>query len=168
MRTINYSWYVSWKIKWTRQLAISRDSYSWGKLFWLRWICAGEFEIDQRELDFILAIPENLSILIHTSTIIDEGKNYVSKELGTLALILHMNWKRVLCRACPAMIEQIAKTTSLPLIMLFKRCGRTYKPSIKWKNLSERACYWLVSQTILRVMRAVYLFSIIFSRRSYW
>ncbi|OGM45293.1 hypothetical protein ABOM_006398 [Aspergillus bombycis] len=147
MRMVSYSWVCILKEKMDETTRHQQRQFFMGKAVLVALICAGSFNIEQRDLTSILANPENLSILIHISIILDEGKNRISKELDPLALSLHMDWKRLLYHAYPTMVEQIANTTCLPLDNAIQKVWSAYRPSSKWKKLSEQACYWLVSQT---------------------
>ncbi|KAJ9225449.1 hypothetical protein DTO169C6_2182 [Paecilomyces variotii] len=110
-------------------------------------VCTSSFDMDDKHLRSTLRQKEESSILIQTSIIIEEGHNLISNSLDPLASILHTNWKRVLYRAYPVMLEQIVDVTIPALDDAIQKSWCAYRPGSKWRRYSDQEDHWLCATT---------------------
>ena len=110
-------------------------------------ICANSFNVDKRYLVDILALPENASMFMRCSIVIEEGDHTVSNASHCMLCILQWRWKCLSHRAYPILAHRILKASCLPLDDAIQKSWSAYQAGDGWQAASEKVDHWLVSQT---------------------
>ncbi len=110
-------------------------------------ICVDSFNVDERYLEDTLELPEDASVFIQCSTVIQEGNYTVSETCDPMIPILHRRWRWLSHRSYPILAKGILETRSRSLDDAIKKSWSAYQAGDGWQAVSEQADHWLVSQT---------------------
>jgi Protein of unknown function (DUF3638)/Protein of unknown function (DUF3645) len=110
-------------------------------------ICVDSFNVDERYLDDILALPEDASVLIQCSIVIQEGNYTISKTSDPMIPILRRRWEWLSYRGYPILAKGILNTRSRSLDDAIKKSWSAYQAGDGWRAVSKQVDHWLVSQT---------------------
>jgi Protein of unknown function (DUF3638)/Protein of unknown function (DUF3645) len=110
-------------------------------------ICADSFNVDEGYLEDILALPEEASVLIQCSIVIQEGYHTISMTSDPTVLTLHLRWKWLSYRGYPILAKKILKTRGGCLNHAIKKSWSAYQAGDEWRAVSERVDNWFVSRT---------------------
>jgi hypothetical protein len=109
-------------------------------------VCVDSLNVDERYLEDTLALPEDASVLIQCSIVIQEGKYSLSKASDPIMPILQRRWEWLSYRAYPILARGILQAKSRSLDNAIKKSWSAYQVGDGWRAVSE-VDHWLVSQT---------------------
>jgi len=110
-------------------------------------ICAGSFNLDKIYLEGILKDPQEASILIQCSIIIQEGGHGLSNTSNQMIFVLHQRWKDLSYRAYPILAKQVVEENNPALDNAVTRYWSAHQAASSWSVVSDQAENWLVTQT---------------------
>jgi hypothetical protein len=110
-------------------------------------ICANSFNVEERHLQDILTNPEDASILIQCSVLIQENTLAVLKASDYMVNMLHQRWKSLSHKSYPILAEKILHENDSSLDDAILHCWPAYIAGSGWSTVSEKIDYWLVSYT---------------------
>ena len=110
-------------------------------------ICVDSFNVDESYIDDTLALPEDASIFLQCSIVIQEGNYTISKISNCIISILHWRWKWLLYRSYQILAKRILQARHGSLDDAIKKSWSAYEAGDGWREVSEQMDYWLVSQT---------------------
>ncbi|KIW91627.1 uncharacterized protein Z519_07595 [Cladophialophora bantiana CBS 173.52] len=109
-------------------------------------ICIDSFNVDDMHLAHALS-SKDASIFIQCSIIIQEGINTISKNSDPMIPIPHRRWGWLSYRAYPILINEISNARRQSLDDAIRKSWSAYQVGDCWQVVSEKANYWVVSQT---------------------
>lgn len=109
-------------------------------------ICVDSFNLDERYLDDVLSVPEEATILIQCSIVIQEGDLTVSKTTEPITSLLYRRWKALSYRCYAILATEISKKKNRCLDDAIKKCWSAYEAGYGWQVASGQSDHWLVTQ----------------------
>ncbi|KAI1076026.1 hypothetical protein F5B20DRAFT_594387 [Whalleya microplaca] len=109
-------------------------------------ICAGTFDVDDEYLCGTLAFPEQASVLIQCSIVIQESLDKIPKSPGSLSHLLHQRWERLAYRSFSMLVLEIVEKKSAALDDAIKSVWPAHHPGGEWKMLKKPYHHWLTTQ----------------------
>lgn len=109
-------------------------------------ICADSFNLDERYLDGVLSVPEEATILIQCSIVIQEGELTVSKATEPITSLLYRRWKALSYRCYTIFATEILEKHNQCLDNAIKRLWSAYHAGYGWQVASDESNRWLVTQ----------------------
>jgi hypothetical protein len=96
-------------------------------------ICVDSFNLDKRYLEDVLSVPEDATILIRCSIVIQEGELKVSKTPDPITSLIYWRWKALLHRCYRILAEEVLEKGNWCLDDAIKKSWSTYEAGYGWR-----------------------------------
>ncbi|KAI0458811.1 hypothetical protein F5B21DRAFT_369579 [Xylaria acuta] len=110
-------------------------------------ICADSFNMDTLHLRKVLSIPEQATILIRSTIIVQESQHTIAAEPHSLAALLYYRWKRLCFCSFPIMAKLVEVERSPALDNAIKASWAVYQPAGQWHALEAPYNHWMNSKS---------------------
>ncbi|KAH7019555.1 hypothetical protein EDB80DRAFT_632634 [Ilyonectria destructans] len=104
-------------------------------------VCADSFNLDQRHLEEVLSEPQQASILVEVSIIIQNNANLGNLEKGVLQTTTRGRWQHTLHRSCLFLTEDVISNGNACLDLAVTRCWPPFNSGGGWR-LAPSNWYW--------------------------
>ncbi|TVY48539.1 hypothetical protein LOCC1_G001313 [Lachnellula occidentalis] len=147
VRVVAFGWVNLLRDK--AHMAISDDqrSYLLSRALEVALVCADSFNCDERYLEALLAIPEDLSLLIQCSIVIQEGDYTLTHTSDPIVSLLYQRWKGLTYRSYPILATNIIENSSPSLDDAMSKSWSAYKAGSGWRRSPEQDGHWLITRT---------------------
>ncbi|KAH6982286.1 hypothetical protein BKA56DRAFT_550226 [Ilyonectria sp. MPI-CAGE-AT-0026] len=104
-------------------------------------VCVDSFNLDQQHLEEVLSEPQQASILVEVSIIIQNNANLGNMEKGVLQTTTRGRWQHTLHRSCLFLTKDVISNGNACLDLAVTRCWPPFNSGGGW-HLTPSNWYW--------------------------
>ncbi|TVY25882.1 hypothetical protein LHYA1_G005662 [Lachnellula hyalina] len=147
VRVVAFEWVNILRDKAQMTMSDDQRTYLCSRALEVALVCVDSFNFDERYLEDLLAIPEDLSLLIQCSIVIQEGDYTLAHTSDPIVSLLYQRWKGLTYRCYPILATKIVKSSSSSLDVAIIKSWSAYKAGSGWRRIPEQDGHWLMTRT---------------------
>ncbi|TVY36417.1 hypothetical protein LSUB1_G007938, partial [Lachnellula subtilissima] len=147
VRVVAFEWVNILRDKAHMTMSDDQRTYLRSRALEVALVCVDSFNFDERYLEDLLAIPEDLSLLIQCSIVIQEGDYTLAHTSDSIVSLLYQRWKGLAYRSYPILATNIIESSSPSLDDAISKSWSAYKAGSGWRMFPEQDGHWLMTRT---------------------
>ncbi|TVY56340.1 hypothetical protein LCER1_G002622 [Lachnellula cervina] len=147
VRVVAFGWVILLRDKAHMTTSADQRTYLLSRALEVALVCVDSFNIDERYLETLLAIPEDLSLLIQCSIVVQEGAYTPTHRSDPIVSLLFQRWKALTYRSYPILATNIIESNSPSLDDAISKSWSAYKAGSGWRKSPEQDGHWLITRT---------------------